>query len=84
MIVRRSDFAQREAQDRLARQDAVLDDPEDRAADQLVRAGRAEAGDERNDPVLRAQGLPPGERLDAGAAERDLADVEGHGIVLLD
>src|SRR3954466_14816019 len=47
-------LALREAENNLAGGEAVLDDPVDRAADQLVGALGAEAGDERHDAVRGA------------------------------
>jgi len=65
-----------EAEDLRAGDELVLDDPEQRPADQFVRALRLVAGADR-----RLAGLSPtiealGEHVEAGAAERDLGDVE--------
>src|SRR5205085_5619383 len=68
-----------EAEDGLAGGELVLDDPVDRAADQLVGALGAEAGDERHYPVRNPRLLAPRQSGDARAADRDLRNVQRLG-----
>ena len=80
MIVRRSASLSAKPRMRLARGDAVLDDPVDRAADQLVGALRPEPRRDRHDAVAKPRLLPAPKRVEARAADRDLADMKrGHG-----
>ena len=55
----------------------VLDDPVERAADQLVGALRPEAGHDRHHAVRRAALCRRCSAVEARAADRDLAHVEG-------
>ena len=70
-----------EAQDLLPGDDAVLDDPVQRAADQLVHPLRPHAGRHAH----HAPADPPGDavlqRLEAGAADGDLGQMKvRHGL----
>jgi hypothetical protein len=60
----------------VTRDDAVMQDPEDGAADQLVRALRPEARDDRHDAAGEPRLLPLLQRGQARAADGDLADME--------
>src|SRR3546814_14779873 len=68
-------FAVGEAQDRLPRGEAVLDDPVDRAADQLVGPRRPAACRDGNHAIRETRLLPLPQRLEAPASNRDLADM---------
>src|SRR3546814_19152099 len=72
-------FAVGEAQDRLPRGEAVLDDPVDRAADQLVGPRRPEACRDGNHAIREPRLLPLPQRLEGPASNRDLAAMEEIG-----
>ena len=63
-----------EAEDSLADRDPVLDDPVDRASDELLGALRTISGRDRNDRSVEPRTLAPPQSLDACAADRDLAE----------
>ena len=65
-------------QDFLARDDAVLDDPVERAADQFGPALGAHAGGDAHFAAARAGDHPPLESLDAGTGESDFGEVKRH------
>ena len=69
-----------EGQNALARDQAVLDDPVERAADALLGAGGAESGIDRDLAVASASFDPAAQGGHVGAADRDLCHVE-HGAV---
>src|ERR1051325_1970011 len=72
-----------EADYRLTGDQPMLDDPVDRAADQLVGAPGHDPGDARGDAVGEARALPRLKRLEARAGHRDLAHMElGHDLAL--
>ncbi len=65
-------------QDFLSRDDAVLDDPVQRAADQFVGALGTHPGRNAHFPADRARDDTTLERFDAGAGESDLGEMERH------
>ena len=64
--------------DRLARGDAMLDDPVDRSADQRLGTLRTKPGRDRDHTLFQPQSLPLPQRIEVSAAYRDLADVKLH------
>ena len=60
--------------------DAVLDDPVERAADQFSHALRPHSGRHPNDPAAHPACNAVLQRLDACATDRDLGEMKGHHV----